>query len=551
MVGEDKTAGSTFTAVACYSSTDLVHWTRQVNALSRQASGDLGPNRIVERPKVIYNSTTGKYVMWLHIDNTAYQDRRAGVATSNTPCGPYTYLGATGPLGHQSRDLGLYKDTDGTAYLMHDDPAGLLRIDRLSADYTTAQSAVASFPELEAPAIAKVGNRYFLLGSHLTGWGTNDNVYATATSLSGPWSSFTNVAPAGTRTYDSQTSFLLPVTGAAGTSYVYIGDRWNSNNLNASLPVWLPIALSGTGTAALSWYPSWGINTSTGSISLPVYRLTGNQSNRCLAMASQTNGAAALIRDCGDSASQTFAPSRDAELRVFGGQCLQAQGTATGSAVNLGTCSGGDNQKWMLSSDGSIVGVQSRLCLDVTGQATANGSPVQLWTCTGAANQKWTRTETSPPSPTESVHPSSSVTSPGPSGPASGSPSPSWSSPAPPSSPSQPSSPSAPAGATCQVTDTVNAWNTGLTESITITNTGSAAINGWSLGFPLPAGQTIVSGWNATYTPATGAVTATNVGYNGALAPGASVSIGFQATHTGNAAGPAGFTLNGVACSAA
>ncbi|MFB9238728.1 ricin-type beta-trefoil lectin domain protein [Plantactinospora siamensis] len=396
MVGEDKSAGSTFTAVACYSSTDLAHWTRQTNALSRQASGDLGPNRIVERPKVLYNSATGKYVLWMHIDNTSYQDRRAGVATSSTPCGPYTYLGATGPLGHQSRDLGLFKDDDGTAYLMHDDPAGLLRIDRLSADYTTAQAAVASFPEIEAPAIAKVGGRYFLLGSHLTGWGTNDNVYATATSLSGPWSGFSNVAPAGTRTYDSQTSFLLPVTGSAGTSYVYVGDRWNAGDLNSSLPVWLPITLNGgTGTAALSWYPSWGIDTATGSTSLPTYRLTGAQSGRCLdiAGASTGNGATTQLWDCNGGANQTFAPTTAAELRVYGNKCLQArnQGTSAGTAVEIWDCTGAASQLWMLSNDGTIVGVQSRLCLDVNAQATGNGSKVQLWTCNGGANQRWNR----------------------------------------------------------------------------------------------------------------------------------------------------------------
>jgi beta-xylosidase len=269
MVGEDKSAGKTFTAVACYSSTDLVHWARQANALSRQATGDLAGGRIVERPKVLYNSVTGKYVMWMHIDNDSYDDRRAGVATSTTPCGPYTYLGATDPLGRQSRDVGLFKDDDGSAYLMHDDAAGYLRVDRLSADYTTAESAVASFPGLEAPAIAKVGGRYVLLASHLTGWSTNDNVYASALSLSGPWSEFSNVAAAGTRTYDSQTSFLLPVTGSAGTSYVYIGDRWNAGDLNSSLPVWLPITLTSSGTAALRWYPSWGIDTATGSTVLP------------------------------------------------------------------------------------------------------------------------------------------------------------------------------------------------------------------------------------------------------------------------------------------
>jgi hypothetical protein len=396
MVGEDKVAGSTFTAVACYSSTDLVHWTRQANALSRQSSGDLGPGRIVERPKVLYNSTTHKYVLWVHIDNTSYNDQRAGVAVSDTPCGPYTYLGATRPLGHPSRDLGLFKDDDGTAYMIHEDPAAGMRIERLSADYTSAQSTVATFPSLESPAMAKVGGRYFLLTSHLTGWGTNDNVYATATSPAGPWSGFTNFAPSGTRTYDSQTSFLLPITGAAGTSYVYVGDRWNSGDLYSSLPVWLPITLTGDGTAALSWYPSWGLDTTTGVVTLPTYtRVSSNQSGRCLDIAggAATNGATTQIWDCDGTADQVYAPTPAGELRVSGTKCLEArgQGTSAGTAVQVWDCNGGNNQKWMLSSDGTIVGVQSRLCLDVNGQITANGTKVQLWTCNGGNNQKWTR----------------------------------------------------------------------------------------------------------------------------------------------------------------
>ncbi|MFC1430324.1 endo-1,4-beta-xylanase [Streptacidiphilus sp. N1-3] len=104
------------------------------------------------------------------------------------------------------------------------------------------------------------------------------------------------------------------------------------------------------------------------------------------------------------------------------------------------------------------------------------------------------------------------------------------------------------AAGSCRVTDAVNAWNTGLTENITVTNTGSTAVNGWSLVFTLAGGQTITSGWNAGYTPSTGRVTATNLSYNGTLAAGASTSIGFQATHTGNAAAPSSFTLNGVTC---
>ncbi|WP_433066617.1 glycoside hydrolase family 11 protein [Dactylosporangium sp. CS-033363] len=100
----------------------------------------------------------------------------------------------------------------------------------------------------------------------------------------------------------------------------------------------------------------------------------------------------------------------------------------------------------------------------------------------------------------------------------------------------------------CQVTNSVSPWNTGLTDNITIKNTGSTAVNGWQLKFNLAAGQSITSGWNATYSPSSGAVTATNMSYNGAIPPGGSTTIGFQANHSGNTSAPSGFTLNGAAC---
>ncbi|MER7546417.1 PHB depolymerase family esterase [Spirillospora sp. NPDC127506] len=112
-------------------------------------------------------------------------------------------------------------------------------------------------------------------------------------------------------------------------------------------------------------------------------------------------------------------------------------------------------------------------------------------------------------------------------------------------------SPPPPETASCRVTAKVNAWSGGMTEDITITNTGDTAINGWSLVFTLPSGQTISSGWNATFSPNSGRVTATNMSYNGSLAPGASTGIGFQATQTGNAQAPTEFTLNGSTCTVA
>ena len=114
-------------------------------------------------------------------------------------------------------------------------------------------------------------------------------------------------------------------------------------------------------------------------------------------------------------------------------------------------------------------------------------------------------------------------------------------------SPSGPS-PSSPGTAACRATSTVNAWNNGLTANITVTNTGTSRIDGWAVAFSLPAGQAVTSGWNATCTPTSGRVTANNVGHNAVLAPGASASFGFQATHTGNSGSPTGLALNGSAC---
>jgi poly(hydroxyalkanoate) depolymerase family esterase len=121
----------------------------------------------------------------------------------------------------------------------------------------------------------------------------------------------------------------------------------------------------------------------------------------------------------------------------------------------------------------------------------------------------------------------------------------------PPSTPptTPPSTP--PVSGGCRVGETISAWNTGLTANITITNTDSTPVNGWSLVFTLPSGQTITSGWNATYSPSSGQVTAHNVSYNAGIPANGSISFGFQATHTGNTAAPTSFALNGTVCTLA
>ncbi|CCF42923.1 galactan 1,3-beta-galactosidase [Colletotrichum higginsianum] len=244
LIGEDKTEGSAFQNVNCYASTNLVEWSYVGALLSRTPeAGDLGPGRVVERPKVIYNRGTGKYVMYLHIDSSNYGEAKIGVATSDSVCGRYTYLGSWRPLGFESRDIGLFQDDDGAAYLLTEDRPNGLRIDALTSDYLNVTRNVYLWGEkIESPAILKKNGYYFMFGSKLTGWDPNDNVYSYATSLSGPWSAWKTFAPAGSKTFTSQTTYILPL----GDTAIYMGDRWVSTNLMRSTYVWLPLTISGT-----------------------------------------------------------------------------------------------------------------------------------------------------------------------------------------------------------------------------------------------------------------------------------------------------------------
>lgn len=107
---------------------------------------------------------------------------------------------------------------------------------------------------------------------------------------------------------------------------------------------------------------------------------------------------------------------------------------------------------------------------------------------------------------------------------------------------------SPPTGAACNVRYSAYTWDTYLTSSITITNTGATTITSWLLEFPLPAGQQITTGWNAVYSPLSGEVTARGLDDHVIIGPGAAIAIGFVATHTGGTGSPSSFTLNGTPC---
>lgn len=90
--GEDKTDGYAFQNINCYASTDLIHWTFKGHVLSRQPAGDLGPGSVVERPKVIYNSRTKMYVMYMHLAGQLELRQSPGRCRSQPPRGRAVYL---------------------------------------------------------------------------------------------------------------------------------------------------------------------------------------------------------------------------------------------------------------------------------------------------------------------------------------------------------------------------------------------------------------------------------------------------------------------------
>ncbi|MER5945551.1 cellulose binding domain-containing protein [Streptomyces sp. NPDC001904] len=107
--------------------------------------------------------------------------------------------------------------------------------------------------------------------------------------------------------------------------------------------------------------------------------------------------------------------------------------------------------------------------------------------------------------------------------------------------------------AACTVTYKVtNEWSGGFQADVTLTNTGSAAWNGWSLDWTFADGQKVSQLWNASYTQAGTAVTAKNASWNGTVVAGSSVAFGFTGSRPGAANGkPTAFRLDGQNCSVA
>ena len=239
--------------INCYSSPDLLNWTNEgivLPAVKNDTSHDLHPSKVIERPKVIFNQRTNQFVMWMHIDTMDYQYARVGVAVSESPTGPFFYLGSMRPDDSDSRDMTLFQDTDGKAYLIYSSVwnselhISLLTDDYLkpSGEYVRKFVAHLKNQGPESPAVFKHHNKYYLITSHCTGWDPNPAEYAMADSIMGPWKAMGNpcVGPGAETTFNAQGTYVFQVARWPG-EYIFMADRWNKKDLKNSRYVWLPI----------------------------------------------------------------------------------------------------------------------------------------------------------------------------------------------------------------------------------------------------------------------------------------------------------------------
>ncbi len=302
--------------VTCYSSNDLYNWKNEgivMPVVRNDTTNAIAEGCVIERPKVIYNKKTGKFVMYFHLElrGKGYGAAQVGVAVASSPTGPYKFQKTLRPnaglwpqdmtkeqqkdeskisdfkewwtpqwrkavdngmfvrrdfqSGQMSRDMTLYVDDDGKAYHIYSSEENLtLQLAELTNDYlsyTGKYIRIAPGGHNEAPAIFKKDGRYFMITSGCTGWAPNAARLHTADHIMGSWTEHPNpcVGEGAKLTFSSQSTFIFPVAGKKD-QFIFMADRWTPRTPIDGRYIWLPIHFE-NGLPVLRWYEKWNLNT--------------------------------------------------------------------------------------------------------------------------------------------------------------------------------------------------------------------------------------------------------------------------------------------------
>ena len=310
-----KNTNNAMVGVMCYSSEDLYNWKNEGVALPVEETDESSPiikGCVMERPKVIYNAKTGKFVMYFHLElkGQGYTAAQVGIAVSDNVTGPYKLIAnkrvnagiwpenmpeeqrtSTVKMedfkewwtpewmkavdeglfvrhdfeaGQMSRDMTLFVDDDGKAYHIYSSEENLtLHIAELTDDYLNHSGRYIRIEpggHNEAAAIFKRNGTYWMITSGCTGWSPNEARMFSSTSIWGPWTKHPNpcVGVDAELTFNSQSTFILPVQGKENL-FIFMADRWRPRNPIDGRYVWLPIQFEND-KPVLKWVGEWKIS---------------------------------------------------------------------------------------------------------------------------------------------------------------------------------------------------------------------------------------------------------------------------------------------------
>jgi hypothetical protein len=307
--------------VRAYRSTDLMNWEDLGTVLSKTTTpGDtLEVGCIIERPKVLFNRKTGKFIMWFHFEDKGrgYGPAKYGVAIADAPQGPFTLVRAERPNkgiwpanaqpaemiasyqrpewlpesmriisidasdkrykrlidgfndGQEARDQTVWQDEDGKAYHFYSSEMnGTMHIAELSEDYLshTGKYVRALWGQSrEAPCVFKRNGRYYLITSGCTGWAPNPAMLHVSDSIWGPWKDIHNPwqgEEAMTRvSFESQGAMIFSLPNYKD-AFVFLSDRWRPKQISDSRYVWQILEFKDN-HAIINWRDRWDLSVFT------------------------------------------------------------------------------------------------------------------------------------------------------------------------------------------------------------------------------------------------------------------------------------------------
>lgn len=265
--------------VVMYESEDLLNWKYEgvILEVSNDPKSELYAPLRFERPKIIYNDKTGKFVLWCHYvkypgnHGRGTGDADIGLAICDTVNGKYTWLGYSRPIDEYGwvRDMTVYKDFDGSAYLIYDRHISIpnvgddrcLYVVKLSDDYlsfTDTYKRIESAAWREAPVILFKDGYYYIVTSGLTGWETNQAKAFRTKHLLDEWEDLGDpcVDDFTHTTFNTQGTNAFYINGT--DKQIIMLERHNTKNFLECSYIWLIPKLE-NGTVKIEYLKDWKI----------------------------------------------------------------------------------------------------------------------------------------------------------------------------------------------------------------------------------------------------------------------------------------------------